>query len=248
MLRSSKLLVFVFAFKQSSGCSSWSIAKMFQGSGFENILNSAEQLLWDTDRFKQRAGAEMLAGVTRGMATLALIKFKSRLTIGAKGAKNWPKQHFDQLWSWIISRLDRIYASIKPDTIGFWETTFTVSLSPFIELQGVKPLHKAILEGRDPRRVPALSDWILSLPLDFYSDSAFASMYEPHHLPHGNSPATLAIKTLSILAIFLDYVGYRDVPLLDRYFPVFLGGMDVSFAEVPIYNSLLLSFLTLTFF
>ena len=47
---------------------------MSQGAGFENILNSAEQLLWDTDRFKQRAGAEMLAGVTRGIATLALIK------------------------------------------------------------------------------------------------------------------------------------------------------------------------------
>jgi len=47
---------------------------MSQGVGFENILISAEQLLWDTDRFKQRAGAEMLAGVTRGIAILALIK------------------------------------------------------------------------------------------------------------------------------------------------------------------------------
>ena len=53
---------------------------MTQGAGFENILNSAEQLLWDTDRFKQRAGAEMLAGVTRGIATLALIKFKIKLS------------------------------------------------------------------------------------------------------------------------------------------------------------------------
>lgn len=53
---------------------------MTQGAGFENILNTAEQLLWDTDRFKQRAGAEMLAGVTRGIATLALIKFKIKLS------------------------------------------------------------------------------------------------------------------------------------------------------------------------
>jgi proteasome activator subunit 4 len=157
------------------------IAKMSQGAGFENILNSAVQLLWDTDRFKQRAGAEMLAGVTRG-------------------AKNWPKQHFDQLWSWIISRLDRIYTIIKPDTIGFWEATFT-----------------ALLEGRDPRRVPALSDWILSLPVDFYGDSAFAT-----------------IKSLTILGCFLDNVGYRDVPLLDRYFALLLGGTDVSFAEIRV--------------
>jgi proteasome activator subunit 4 len=107
---------------------------MSQGAGFENILSSTEQLLWDTDRFKQRAGAEVLAGITRGIATLALNEFKYGLAIDIIGAKNWPKQHFDQLWSWIISRLDRIYTSIKPDTIGFWEATFTVSPSPFIEL------------------------------------------------------------------------------------------------------------------
>src|SRR6266849_9121535 len=101
---------------------------------------------------------------------------------------------------------------------------------------GCQTLHKALLEGRDPRRVPALSDWILSLPLDFYGDSAFASMYEPHHLPHGNSPVPLAIKSLTILGCFLDYVGYRDVPLLDRYFALLLEGMDVSFAEVAAYS------------
>jgi len=82
----------------------------------------------------------------------------------------------------------------------FWEATIT-----------------ALLEGRDPRRVPALSDWILSLPLDFHTDSAFAM-----------------IKTLSILGCFLDNVGYRDVPLLDRYFTLLLEGMDVSFAEIRV--------------
>jgi proteasome activator subunit 4 len=92
------------------------------------------------------------------------------------------------------------------------------------------------MDGRDPRRVPALSDWILSLPLDFYSDSAFASMCEPRHLPYGNSPALLAIKTLTVLGCFLDNVGYRDVPLLDRYFAILLGGTDVSFAEVATYS------------
>ena len=45
---------------------------MSQGAGFENILNTTDLLLWDTDRFKQRAGAEMLAGITRGMLILAL--------------------------------------------------------------------------------------------------------------------------------------------------------------------------------
>ena len=48
----------------------YSAAKMSQGVGFENILNVTELLLWDTDRFKQRAGAEMLAGITRGVLIL----------------------------------------------------------------------------------------------------------------------------------------------------------------------------------
>ena len=148
---------------------------MSQGVGFENILNSVEEPLWDADRFKQRAGAEMLAGITRGMTTVTLIKSECGLSTVNIGAKNWPKQRSDQLWSWVISRLDRIYANIKPDTIGFWEATFSVSLSSVIWLTAVKHIHKALSEGRDPRRVPALSDWILSLSLDFYSDSAFAS-------------------------------------------------------------------------
>ncbi|KAI0275116.1 hypothetical protein BC834DRAFT_851157 [Gloeopeniophorella convolvens] len=156
-----------------------SIAKTSQGAGFENILNAAEPLLWDSDRFKQRAAAEVLAGV-------------------ARGAKNWPRQHSDRLWSWIASRLDRIYAGIKPDTIGFWEATIT-----------------ALLEGRDPRRVPHLSKWVLALPLDLHSDSAFAM-----------------IKTLTILGCFLDNVGYRDANLLDRYFALLLDNTNVGFAEM----------------
>ena len=80
MLRSSKLLVFGFAFECALGRSRLSAAKMSQGVGFENILNSVEPLLWDADRFKQRAGAEMLAGITRGMTTVALIKFELLLS------------------------------------------------------------------------------------------------------------------------------------------------------------------------
>jgi hypothetical protein len=49
---------------------------------------------------------------------------------------------------------------------------------------------------------------------------------------YGISLVQLAIKTLTILGCFLDNVGYRDVPLLDRYFALLLEGTDVSFAEV----------------
>jgi hypothetical protein len=47
---------------------------------------------------------------------------------------------------------------------------------------------KALLEDRDPRRVPGLSDWVLALPLDFLGDSAFASTLKPPQpptVPHG---------------------------------------------------------------
>jgi hypothetical protein len=71
-LRSSKLSVINTVFENISGCSRCGTAKMSQGIGFENILNSAEQLLWDADRFKQRAAAEVLTGITRGMPALAL--------------------------------------------------------------------------------------------------------------------------------------------------------------------------------
>jgi hypothetical protein len=55
-------------------------------------------------------------------------------------------------------------------------------------------------------------------------------------MPYGISPVQLAIKSLTILGCFLDTVGYRDVPLLDRYFALLLEGTDVSFAEVAAYT------------
>ena len=39
-------------------------------------------------------------------------------------------------------------------------------------------------------------------------------------------------KALTIVGCFLDNVGHRDLPLLDRYFALLLEGTDVSFAEV----------------
>ncbi|KAI0067754.1 hypothetical protein BV25DRAFT_1834775 [Artomyces pyxidatus] len=114
------------------------LAKMFHGAELDTLLATTDPLLLDSDRFKQRAGAEVIAGLSRG-------------------SKHWQKHIADQLWSWIITRLDKIYAQIKPDTIGFWEA-----------------MVNAQLDNRDPRRCPALISWILALPLDLQGDSAFA--------------------------------------------------------------------------
>jgi len=48
------------------------------------------------------------------------------------GCKHWPKQHSDSLWSWTISRLDRVFNQIKPDTLGFWESVFSVNAVSYI--------------------------------------------------------------------------------------------------------------------
>ncbi|KAH9937428.1 ARM repeat-containing protein [Fomitopsis serialis] len=82
-----------------------SLAKMFQHELLELILPAIEPMLKDADRFKQRAGAEMLIGLLRG-------------------SKHWPKQWRDQLWGWFMSQIQAIHNSIRPDTLSFWDAAF----------------------------------------------------------------------------------------------------------------------------
>ncbi|KDQ54780.1 hypothetical protein JAAARDRAFT_134622 [Jaapia argillacea MUCL 33604] len=114
------------------------LAKMYEATKLDQILAVVEPLLFDSDKFKQRGAAEILLGLWRG-------------------SKHWPKQSSAKLWSWTMDRMDRIFAQIKPDTLPFWETAFSLQLV-----------------DRDPRRHQAMLDWILALPLEFHGDSAFA--------------------------------------------------------------------------
>ncbi|OCH96671.1 ARM repeat-containing protein [Obba rivulosa] len=114
-----------------------SLAKMFEAQKIETMTNVIETMLADSDRFKQRAGAEILAGILRG-------------------SKHWPKPLHDHIWAWASAHLDNIFAQIKPDTMGFWESMINEQLA-----------------DRDPRRAQPIIDWILSLPLEFHGDSAF---------------------------------------------------------------------------
>ncbi|KAJ2996608.1 hypothetical protein NUW54_g7221 [Trametes sanguinea] len=156
-----------------------SIAKMFEHERLQAILDTIDPLLVDGDRYKQRSGAELLAGLSRG-------------------AKHWPKQHVDYLWTWIASRFNRIYAQMKPDTISFWENLISEQL---VE--------------RDPRRTAPLVKWILSLPLEFHGDSAFAMS-----------------KSLSIFNILVDCLDVRFLPLADQYINLFLDNANTGYAEI----------------
>lgn len=98
---------------------------MFEGNKLDELLSVVDTLLWDPDKYKQRAAAEFLAGLLRGKSgslscTLNLILFA--------GSKHWPKYLSEKLWSWTMSRLDRIFAQIKPDTLALWESVYSVSV------------------------------------------------------------------------------------------------------------------------
>lgn len=86
------------------------IAKTFEDRHLQDILTAVEPLWSDSDRYKQRAAAEFIAGLLRG-------------------SKHWPTSASDRLWAWFTERLPSIFNQMKPDTVGFWETLFSVSLN-----------------------------------------------------------------------------------------------------------------------
>ena len=83
-------------------------AKMFEAAHLDNLLTAIDPLWKDADRHKQRAAAECLLGLLRG-------------------SKHWSKDNLEKLWGWLESRLDKIFAQLKPDTITFWDSMFHVS-------------------------------------------------------------------------------------------------------------------------
>ncbi|KAG6820769.1 hypothetical protein H0H93_012033 [Arthromyces matolae] len=128
-----------------------SLVKTYEHEGLEDLLLKIDVSFSDPDKFKQRAGAEVLSGILRG-------------------SKHWPMPLVEQLWIWAVPRLNKIYTHIKPDTLVLWETFFHVMV--FIFRIQVK-LSDNQLRELDPRRNKAMIDWILALPLEFSGDSAF---------------------------------------------------------------------------
>jgi proteasome activator subunit 4 len=100
-------------------------AKTFEDDYLDTILSGIEPLITDSDRFKQRACAEVLLGLLRGKVVVSSTIRSLRVLLGSK---HWPKQKWEKLWSWTLQRMDTIFAQIKPDTIQFWESVFMVSV------------------------------------------------------------------------------------------------------------------------
>jgi proteasome activator subunit 4 len=74
-----------------------------------SILSTIDPLLNDSDKFKQRAGVELLAGLLRGI-------------------KHYPLASSEYVWTWTIERLNRVFPQIKPDTMSIWEYLFSLQL------------------------------------------------------------------------------------------------------------------------
>ncbi|KAI0034963.1 hypothetical protein K488DRAFT_83562 [Vararia minispora EC-137] len=116
----------------------------------------------------------------------------------ARGTRHWPKGPAQKVWAWVVKWVDFKYKEAKPDTLGIWESCVN-----------------NLLHNRDPRRSPELISWILSLPTDFQSESAFS-----------------ITKSLSMLGCFVDYVGFRDPHLVERHFELFLSNANIAYAEL----------------
>lgn len=146
---------------------------MFEDATLQDLLDTVEPLLANTDKFQQAAAAEILTGLLRGMLIGTYICTYS----SAIGSKHWSQRSLNALWTWLVPRFDHILTQARPDTVVYWTSFLQVSAPhrnshPLAELLDVK----TVLEDRDPRRNKPLVDWILSLQLDFQADSAFAGI------------------------------------------------------------------------
>jgi proteasome activator subunit 4 len=82
-----------------------SLCQIYSDLPFQHLKPVMEQLLETTDKDKQRALAEILSGILRGM-------------------KHWSGKARAGLWEWLVPRLPKIYNSIRPDTFEYWKMCF----------------------------------------------------------------------------------------------------------------------------
>jgi proteasome activator subunit 4 len=102
---------------------------MFYFDGSKKILSYIEDILFDDDKYKQRAAAEVLAGVITG--TDIDLNLVGILLRKSSGSRHWPQPEVDALWDWVMKHIDRIFAQIKPDTASFWDSIFVVEIRVF---------------------------------------------------------------------------------------------------------------------
>lgn len=86
-----------------------SLCQIYNDLPFQQLKPIMDELLETTDKDKQRALSELLAGILRGM-------------------KSWPGRARADLWDWLKPRLPKIHALIRPDTFEYWKMFFEHTL------------------------------------------------------------------------------------------------------------------------
>ncbi len=87
--------------------------QIMEDEPFELLKPTLEGLLKDVDYNKQRAAAELLAGLLGGM-------------------KHWPTHAQGRVWEWLIPFMDKVLgSSVKSDTLTVWTSFLSVSLPIF---------------------------------------------------------------------------------------------------------------------
>jgi proteasome activator subunit 4 len=150
-----------------------------------------ETLLADQDKNKQRAAAELLAGVLNGKQ-LNNVKF-CMLTVA--GSKHWPQETQDRIWQWFTPYIKKTLGqNMKTETVPIWTSFVEVCDQEFI----AKCIHlnelQYMFHHKDPRRLQPLVEHIVE---------QFNSM-------DYNGPSSLeSIKVLALFRAFYTELGWK---------------------------------------
>lgn len=85
-----------------------------------------ENLLADKEQDKQRAAAELLAGVLNGRSC-PVFWVETGFLFYRLGSKHWPTEAQGRLWEWFTPLIkETLSRDIKTDTLSIWTTFLEV--------------------------------------------------------------------------------------------------------------------------
>lgn len=101
--------------------------QLLEDKPFHVFKPVVEKLIIDKDQNKQRAAAELLAGVLGGMMQyLSEIELLMSVNVGSK---HWPAKKQESLWAWFTPHMKNIFSqNIKTDTLSIWSSFVEVRL------------------------------------------------------------------------------------------------------------------------
>ncbi|KAG5648200.1 hypothetical protein DXG03_006155 [Asterophora parasitica] len=137
-----------------------SIFQLLEDEPFEALKPTLENMIKNKDQNKQRAAAELAAGVICGKHTF-FIHYRPSTDISI-GSKHWPTTKQQALWKWFTPFIKQIFGqNIKTDTLMIWTSFFEYTFY-----------------RTDPRRVQPLVDYIVNefQNIDYNAEMSFDGM------------------------------------------------------------------------